>query len=107
MSLVELLRQYKIGPFSIFDFVLALGGVYLLAPLMIRAFRRARISITRAELLWLVVPLSVVSHLLVGSMTPLTRMVVNPTGDVVAKIILLGMLYMGLRGVVYRLRFHN
>lgn len=107
MSFVELLRQYKIGPFSIFDFVLAFGGVYILAPFIIRVLQRARIIITRTELMWLVVPLSVMSHLLVGSMTPLTQMAVNPKGDVVVKLVLLGMLYVGLRGAVKRLRSHR
>ena len=99
MTLIEFVRQYKVGPFSIFDFVTAYAGLYLLAPLLIRIFQRFHVRITLANILWLMLPLSVLVHLLIGTQTALTQMVVDPSGHYIAKAVILVMIYFGLRGI--------
>lgn len=101
MTSIEFLRQYKVGPFSIFDFVTAYVGFYLLAPLLIRLFQKFNVYVTLGNILWLVLPLSVLTHLLIGTHTALTSMVVDPSGHYIAKAIIIVMIYLGLRGIVF------
>jgi hypothetical protein len=101
MSMLEFLRQYRIGAFSIFDTVTAYGVVYLLAPRLIRWFGLIHVQFTRGNILWLVLPLAVIVHLIFGLHTPFTRMVMDPSGHYLAKAAVLAMLFFGLRGVAF------
>ncbi len=78
MSLIETLRGPRVGQFAIFDFALAFGSAWLLAP---------RIGMSRKRALAAVLPLGVVVHRTLGVDTPLTRMVLdrNGEGSLVAK----------------------
>ena len=97
--IIDFLRQFRIGPFAIFDFSISYLGLWLLSPLIIRGLKRARIGITLASIMWLVVPLSVLVHLLIGRYTPLTLMFLDSSGGVLAKLVMVVMLGMGLRGI--------
>lgn len=99
MNVVSLLRQYKLGPFSLFDFAASLIVVYVVAPYVQRAFARINIGITRESLLWFTVPVSVLAHIAVQTPTPLTVIVLDTHGGVVAKVAMLAMLFAGARGV--------
>lgn len=97
MTLIEALRQYTVGPFSIFDFVIAYAGFYVAAPFIIGGFRRFRIRATRATIMWLVLPLSVVVHVAVHTPTPLSKMVIDPSSNILAKLIVVTMIYFAWR----------
>ncbi len=99
--MIEFLRQYKIGPFSIFDFAISYIGFYLLSPLIIRFFMLFKIHITKSSIMWLVLPLSVVTHIIIRTYTPLTLMTIDPHGHYIVKIIMLFMLFMGLRKISF------
>jgi len=94
---IELLRQFRIGPFAIFDFVISYLIIYLISPLLVKISKKFKYPISKNQWLWLVVPFSIVSHILVGSITPLTRMFIDPNGYIIVKIVILFMTYMGLK----------
>jgi len=63
MDYVTMLREYRIGPFTIFDTVLAYLGILIISPLLIKLFSLVHLKITLASWLWLTMPLSVIFHL--------------------------------------------
>jgi len=99
INLLDLLRQFKIGPFAIFDTVLAYVGIFLVAPLLTKLFYRFHLNISRTSWLWLTLPIAVIFHIAFGQNTPFTKMFLDLSGFYGAKIILLFMLYMGLRDI--------
>jgi len=100
--MITLLRSYRIGAFSIFDFATAYLGVYLIAPLLSKLFLRLGLVIPRSSWLWLTLPISVVVHLALGITTPLMKMLFDPSGYYLLKLAIIGMLYMGLRAIKVR-----
>jgi len=97
MDIFETLRLFKIGPFAIFDFVISYLGIYLLAPALSKLALKIKLHISRTQWLWLVLPLSILIHLLFGQRTPLTQMVINPNNFYLLKILIIFMLFMGLK----------
>lgn len=97
MDLLSILREFKIGQFAIFDFVLAYLGIYLLAPVLTKYFAKIHLNINRTGWLWLTLPIGVLFHIAFSTQTPLTKMVLDPKGFYTIKLIILFMLYMGLR----------
>ena len=95
MDIITYLRTFRIGPFAIFDFAASYLAVWIFAPLIIKLVSYIGIHPTRANLMWLVVPASVLVHILVGTYTPLTKMFLNPSGDYIVKLVILFMLYKG------------
>jgi hypothetical protein len=102
MSIIEYLRQFRVGPFAIFDFAISYLGVYLLSPYIIRFFAYFNISITQASIIWLVLPISILIHIILGNYTPLTKMFIDIYGYYFLKIIVLYMVYAGLKGVSFK-----
>ena len=98
--MIQTLRSFRIGPFAVFDFAISYIAVYFLAPLLSRLFSYVGISVTRAQWLWLTLPISILVHLLSGAKTPFTMMVLDPhlnsLGSIFAKLVIVGMLYMGI-----------
>ena len=99
MDILGFLRQFKIGPFSIFDFALAYIGVFFIAPLLTRLFFRLHLKISRSSWLWLTLPISVLFHAAFQQNTPLMKMLLNPHGFYAEKLVILFMLFMGLRKI--------
>jgi len=97
MNIIEVLRQFKIGQFAVFDTVISYVGIYLLAPQLTKLTLKAHLQISRTQWLWLVLPLSIVIHLIFNQKTPLTNMVLNPNGYYLLKFLILFMLFMGLK----------
>lgn len=96
---IETLRSYRIGPFTIFDFAISYIIVFLIAPLLVKISKKLNFPISTTQWLWLVLPIGVLSHLIVGNITPLTKMFIDPNGNFLVKAIVLFMTYMGLRRV--------
>ena len=70
---IEFLRQFRFSGYAIFDFAAAFLGIYLLSPLLSKAFLKLRIDIPKRNWMFLVLPIGIVSHLLAGNITPMTR----------------------------------
>lgn len=94
-----MLRQPKIGPFTLFDTGTAFLGVLLLSPLLTRLFAKFNIDVPRTAWLWFTLPLSVLFHLLFGQSTPLMKVITDPGSyQFYVAIAALGLMsYMGLR----------
>lgn len=94
--IIDSLRQFKVGPFTVFDIVLAYVGIFLLAPLLSKLFAKINLEISRAAWLWLTLPISVLAHGLFQQNTPLMKMLLNPHDFYLAKVVVVLTLYMGL-----------
>jgi hypothetical protein len=101
MNIIEFLRHYRIGAFSIFDFVVAYGGLLLLSPIIIKLLNKINVHMTWVNIMWLVLPLGLLTHILIGKYTPLTKMFLNPHNYYFLKILILFMIYMGFRKVIW------
>lgn len=94
---LETLRQFKIGPFAVFDFAISYLIVYLFAPFLVKLSKKLHFPISKTQWLWLVIPFSILSHVISGDVTPLTGMFINTQGDIIVKVVVILMLYIGLR----------
>lgn len=97
MEFIELVRQLRIGSFAIFDIVVSFLGIFLIAPRLTDLALKAHLHVSKVQWLWLVLPVSIIAHLIFGLRTPLTRMVIDPNNYYLVKIIILFMLFMGLK----------
>lgn len=99
MTTIEFLRQYRIGEYAIFDFAISFIGIYLLSPLLSKLFLKIRINVPKINWLYLTIPLSIISHLLVGTITPMTRDFFDINGHYILKIIIISLLILGLKNI--------
>jgi len=90
MGIISKLREYKVGPFAIFDFVTAYGGAYLVS-----SYTKKYIS--KERLMYLVLPTAIITHIVLGIKTPLTDMVIDPKGGWIAKAVVGGSLVQAIR----------
>ncbi len=96
---IAFLRQFRLGDYAIFDFAVSFLGFYLLAPLLSKLFLKIRVDIPHQNWLYLTLPIGIVSHLLTGKITPLTRDFIDLQGHYIVKIMIIGLLFLGLRGI--------
>ena len=99
MDSISILRQYKIGPFALFDTALAYLGIILISPLLSKISSLVQVSIMKKSWIWLTLPLSILFHVLFNQNTPLTTMFMNPDDFIVVKIIVVSMAYMGIKDI--------
>lgn len=96
---IAFLRQFRLGDYAIFDFAVAFLGMYILAPLLSKLFLKMRIDIPKQNWLYLTLPIGIVAHLITGRITPLTRDFINIQGHYIVKIVLIGLLFVGLNDI--------
>lgn len=101
MFSIEYLRQFKIGPFAIFDTVSAYLGILLLAPLLTWLFSKVNLKIPVVSWLWFTMPLSVIFHLLFRQTTPVIKILISPNQlqFYITLFTLLIMVYVGFRKI--------
>lgn len=99
MTLIEFLRQFRIGNFAIFDFAVAFLGIYILSPLLSRIFLKFRIIVPKINWLFLTLPIGIMVHLVIGNLTPMTKNFLDPHGHYFLKIIILALFILGLKGI--------
>lgn len=99
MDFISVLRQFRIGPFTIFDTALAYVGIFLLSPLLSRLFAKINISISRSSWLWLTLPIGVIFHLVLQVHSPFMKMLLDLNGFYIEKFVLIVMIYMGLKTI--------
>lgn len=93
MILITYLRTFRIGPFAIFDFAASYLLVYLLAPFL----QKLGLKLSREQILWLTLPVSILVHLVFQTHTPLTKMFLDPYGSYWVKALVAFMLVMAFR----------
>lgn len=99
MNPIEYLRSWRFGEYAVFDFVLSFLVVFVLAPFLSKGFRKFGLVISRVSWLYLTLPLSIVIHLAVGVMTPMTIQFLDPNGYYGLKIVIVFLCVMGLKDV--------
>jgi hypothetical protein len=80
------------GPFAIFDFAITYLFAFLVGPYL----KKIGIPLSREQFMYLVLPLSVLTHYVFGIETPLTKMVLDPNGYYIWKGILVIMLVLAI-----------
>ena len=98
MDLIGTLRQFRVGPFAVFDIVVSYAGIFLIAPVLTKLFSKLHIDVPRSAWLWLTFPIAIPFHLLLHQDTAFTMMLLDPH-EYISKVAILLMLFMGLRGV--------
>jgi hypothetical protein len=101
MISIEYLRQFRIGPFTIFDTGAAYLGVLILSPILSWLMSKLHLKVPIISWLWFTLPLSVISHILLHQKTPLMKILANP-GQFqfyIVMFILLAMVYLGFRKI--------
>lgn len=98
---INSLRQYRIGPFTLFDSVTAYLGVLILSPLLTWLFKKMHLQISVLSWLWLTLPISVLFHLFTRQNTPLMKILSQPLQYefYIVLLVLLFMSYMGLKDI--------
>lgn len=99
MFTVEYLRSFKILEYAIFDFVLSFLGIYLLSPLLSKLFSKVRLNISRKSWLLLTLPLSIIIHSFVGTITPMTENFLDLKSHYLLKIFIVILTYFGLKDI--------
>jgi len=99
MTTIETLRQFKIGEYAVFDFVVSYLFILLISPLLSKLFLKIRISIPKINWLFLTLPLSILIHVLVDNITPMTGDFLDPSGHYFIKFIIVVSFLLGLRGI--------
>ncbi len=101
MFSIEYLRQFKIGPFAIFDTVSAYLGILLLAPILAWLFSKVNLKIPVVSWIWFTMPLSVLFHVLFRQSTPVVKILTIPNQPqfYIVLLVILFMVYMGLRKI--------
>lgn len=101
MISLEVLREYRIGPFTIFDTVISYLGILILSPLFTWLAAKIHLNISIVSWLWLTIPLSVFFHLVSRQETPLMKILSDPSKYefYIALVVIVFMTYMGLKNV--------
>lgn len=101
MISIEYLRQFRIGPFTIFDTATAYMGILILSPILTWLVSKLHLKIPIISWLWFTLPLSVIFHTILHQSTPLMKILANPgvSQFYIAVFILLTMTYMGFRKI--------
>lgn len=99
MTTIEFLRQFKLGEYAIFDLVASFLGIYLLSPFLSKIFKKIRLDIPKINWIYLTLPIGILAHLLVGKITPMTRDFLDLNSSYLLKILIIGLLFFGIRGI--------
>ncbi|MEK7655420.1 MAG: hypothetical protein AAB386_01960 [Patescibacteria group bacterium] len=99
MISIDNLRQFRIAGYAVFDFAVSFLGIYLLSPLLSKLFHKIRIDIPKRNWLFLTLPISILVHLLIGRITPMTKNFLDLNGHYILKILIVGLAIFGMRGV--------
>lgn len=101
MITIEHLREFRIGPYAVFDFVVSFLGIYILAPLLSKLFMLLKIKVSRKSWIFLTIPLSILIHYLVNNITPMTEDFLNPNGSYFLKIVIILLTIIGLKDIKF------
>lgn len=97
MISLEHLRQFKIGPFAIFDIAVSYLSILILSPILNLLMSKLQVKVPLISWLCFTLPLSVIFHLIFHQSTPLMTILADPSHlqFYIAIFILLIMTYVG------------
>jgi hypothetical protein len=106
MTLLQILRLYKIGPFAIFDTAISYLGIFILSPLLSGLFALIKIKVPWYSWLWLTLPIAVLFHIIFHQSTPMMGILAHPEhlNFYLVTISLLFMTYMGFKNI-HRIKY--
>lgn len=96
---IEFLRQFRLGDYAIFDVAIAFLGIYLLSPWLSKLFLKIKIDIPKKNWLYLTLPIGIISHLLVGQITPLTKNFLDLHDHYILKVFIFILIFIGFKGI--------
>jgi hypothetical protein len=99
MNIIDFLRQFRLGGFAVFDFAVAFLGIFLMAPVLSKIFRKLGLEISRRSWVFLTLPIGIMVHILIGKITPMTREFLDPSGHYLLKMIIAVLFILGLAGI--------
>ncbi|MFH1608787.1 MAG: hypothetical protein ABH951_02085 [Patescibacteria group bacterium] len=99
MTTLEYLRHFRVFEFAIFDLTVSFLGMYLLAPLLSKLFLKINIKIPKLNWLFFTLPIAIITHVLVGKITPMTEQFLDLHSHFILKIIIIGLFFLGFRGI--------
>lgn len=99
MLTIDYLRSFRIGPYAIFDFAASFLGIYLLSPILSKLFLKVGLKISTKSWMLLTIPLSILIHLLVGNITPMTADFINLHEAYLLKIIVIALTYLAIKDI--------
>lgn len=99
MLTIEYLRTFRIGEYSIFDLTISFLGVSLLAPLLSKIFRLVNLDIPLRSWILFTLPIAIITHILIGQHTLMTKYFLDPSGHYLLKIFIITLLILGFRGI--------
>ena len=99
MEILEYLRGFTIFEYAIFDLALSFGGIYLISERLSRWFLKINIEIPKINWLFLVLPFSILIHIVFQQMTPMTLNFLDLNNYYFLKILILILLFFGLKNI--------
>ena len=99
MDTITYLRQFRIFNYAIFDLTISFLGMYLVAPLLTRLFRKINIDIPKINWVYLTLPIGILTHLLIGKITPMTKNFLDLQSNYILKAVIVACLILGLRNI--------
>ena len=99
MNTIDFLRQFRIGEFALFDLGISFLGIYLFSPLLSKIFLKLKIKISRLSWLFFTLPLGILTHILIGNITPMTKNFIDLRGHYFLKILILSLLILGIKDI--------
>lgn len=95
MITLDSLRLPRIGPYAIFDLVLSFVGVAMLSPLLSWIFRQIHLRIPFISWMYFTLPIGIISHILVGNHTLMTKQFLDPQSHYLLKIFIFVLIILG------------
>jgi len=99
MNILAFLRQFHVFGYAIFDLVAAFSGIYFARNFLSRTFRKVHIEIPTKNWIYLTLPIGLLIHLCIGQMTPMTKDFISTTNHYPLKIVVVGLVVLGLRNI--------
>lgn len=99
MNTIDYLRQFRLGGYAMFDFAAGFLGMLLLAPLLSHLSERAGFRVPKRNWVILMLPISILTHIAVGSYTPLTKNFLDLNGHYFLKLAVIGCCVLGALGI--------
>lgn len=99
MDLISFLRQFRIGGYAVFDFAVSFLGIYFIAPYLTILFRKFKLEIPRISWMYFTIPLSIITHILIGRFTPLTLNFLDRSGHYLVKVVIIVLILLGIKDV--------
>lgn len=99
MNILEYLRQFRISHFAVFDFTASFIGMLLISPVLSSIAAKFGLYVPKRNWVFFTIPLSIIAHILAGTMTPLTQFVLDASGHYFEKIIVLVFCVLSILGI--------